>query len=152
MLQATEDYADLYESDETARLEAMAELIASGKNAKLDYVHLQEYLTDMANRDRREVVNRVRCFLMHLVKWGHEVEERSGGWAARIVRLQTDLEMLLESRVLRKHAETELARTYEDAVGLVAVELGERESQFPKKCPWSVEMLVAEDLLEKVGV
>src|SRR5438094_601214 len=46
---------ELYEADETAWLETMADLIRAGKYKELDYLHLGEYLSDMARRDRREV-------------------------------------------------------------------------------------------------
>ena len=46
----------LYDRDETAWLEAMADLARDGRASDLDLVHLAEYLSDMARRDRREVV------------------------------------------------------------------------------------------------
>jgi hypothetical protein len=149
MRQNNKTLPDLYETDEVAWLETTAQLIAAGRHTDLDYLHLQEYLTDMANRDRREVVSRLRFFLAHLLKWTHQPEERTGKWAATILRLQFDLENILESRALRDHAETELAEAYEDAVGEIAMEIGEFESQFPKNCPWTVDMLMADELLEQ---
>ena len=53
--QAVDLLPSLYESDETAWLEAMSELIHQGRLNELDYAHLREYLADMARRDRREV-------------------------------------------------------------------------------------------------
>ena len=50
--QAEQAMAELYELDETAWLDAMAELIRRGSIDDLDYPHLGEYLTDMARRDR----------------------------------------------------------------------------------------------------
>ncbi len=47
--------SSLFESDEAAWLEAMAELIQLRRFGDLDYVHLGEYLADMARRERREV-------------------------------------------------------------------------------------------------
>lgn len=47
--------AELYRIDETAWLEAMAELIRSGRLDEVDYPNLAEYLSDMVIRDRREV-------------------------------------------------------------------------------------------------
>jgi hypothetical protein len=53
--QSAEAQTDLYETDETAWLEAMAELIELGRLGELDYPHLGEYLADMARRDRRRL-------------------------------------------------------------------------------------------------
>src|SRR5271166_2831120 len=49
----------LYERDETAWLEAMAELARDGWAEDLDLGHLAEYLFDRARRDRREVESRL---------------------------------------------------------------------------------------------
>ncbi|HKM81947.1 MAG TPA: DUF29 family protein, partial [Candidatus Acidoferrum sp.] len=59
----------LYERDETAWLEAMAELARDGRAEDLDLGHLAEYLFDMARRDRREVESRLAVLLSHLLKW-----------------------------------------------------------------------------------
>ena len=55
---ATESMATLYAEDETAWLDAMADAARRGDITALDLEHLSEYLTDMANRDRREVKSR----------------------------------------------------------------------------------------------
>ena len=68
----------LYEADETAWLDRMAELIRERRYEELDYSHLQEYLTDMANRDRREVESRLRVLLSHLLKWQVRRKSLSG--------------------------------------------------------------------------
>ena len=50
------DLSVLYEQDETAWLDAMSALAASGRYADMDYFHLSEYLADMAKRDRRKFI------------------------------------------------------------------------------------------------
>jgi hypothetical protein len=45
----------------------MAELVAQQKFAALDHRHLSEYLSDMAQRDRREVYSRLVVLLSHLL-------------------------------------------------------------------------------------
>ena len=74
----------LYERDETAWLEAMSALAASGRHAEMDYQNLSEYLADMAGRDRREVFSRLVVLLTHLLKWEHQPERRSGSWRGTI--------------------------------------------------------------------
>src|SRR6478609_2702340 len=87
----------LYEQDETAWLEAMSALAASGRYAEMDYRHLSEYLADMAKRDRREVFSRLVVLLSHLLKWEHQPDHRSGTWQATILEQQRELRQLLES-------------------------------------------------------
>jgi hypothetical protein len=149
MIEMAESLAELYESDETAWLEAMADLIARGKHTELDYEHLLEYLTDMAKRDKREVKNRLRTLLAHLLKWTHQKEKRTPSWRNTIKIQRQDLADLLESRVLSNHAENVLSAAFKDAVDYAVAETSLPENQFPRKCPWTLEMLLADDLPEE---
>ena len=144
--QAAKALPDLYEADETAWLEAMAELIRAGKYKDLDYAHLSEYLSDMAMRDRREVQSRLRILLAHVLQWESRKKKRTGSRKATILRQRDELELLLESAALRSHAEVVLPRIYATAVELAAVETGVPAETFPRECPYTVERLLAEDL------
>src|SRR5437764_13198832 len=82
---AAETLAALYTEDETAWLEAMAAAASRGDVAALDLDHLSEYLTDMAQRDRREVKSRLVVVLTHLLKWRFQPQRRSRGWRTTIL-------------------------------------------------------------------
>ena len=105
----------LFERDETAWLEAMADLAAQGRLAEMDHRHLAEYLTDMAKRDRREVLSRLIVLLTHLLKWQHQPERRTTSWKTTIREQRRELRQLLESGVLRTHAENVLADAFAEA-------------------------------------
>src|SRR5580704_414853 len=107
---------ELYEKDETAWLELMAELIRAGRLDELDYPHLREYLADMARRDRREVLSRLAVLIAHLLKWTYQSEKRSKSWQVTIVTQRQNLADLLESGVLRNHAVEVLPKAYANAV------------------------------------
>ncbi len=149
MIQTAEALTDLYEADETAWLEAMAELIAEGKQDEVDYAHLQEYLTDMANRDKREVESRLSVLMMHVLKWTHQKKKRSKSWRRTIVNQRRELTKMLKSGVLRKHAGDALAAVYRDAVDDAVLETGLPTTEFPRACPYTVQMLLADDLLDR---
>jgi hypothetical protein len=140
--------ADLYESDETAWLEAMAELIQHGQRGDLDYLHLQEYLTDMARRDRREVRSRLTTLLAHVLKWTHQVDHRSRSWKGTIIEQRQELAHHAGSGALRIHAEAVLASAYAEAVERAAAETGLRSSTFPEECPYTLDQLLSADVLE----
>src|SRR5690348_9305453 len=110
------DLAQLYESDETAWLDAMAELIQQGRCSELDYTHLQEYLTDMARRDRREVESRMATLLMHVLKWRYQPDHRSRSWRGTIIEQRQELARHVARGVLRNHAEAILVQVYAEAV------------------------------------
>lgn len=136
--------ADLYEADETAWLEAMAELAARRRVGEMDFPHLSEYLSDMAKRDRREVVSRLAVLLAHLLKWDYQPDKRTGSWQATIMTQRLDLRLLLESRTLRNHAAAVLENAYQSARRVAATETGLPVTSFPETCPYSVDQLLAE--------
>jgi hypothetical protein len=141
-----ESLAALFTEDETAWLEAMADLIRLRDLAALDLENLAEYLADMARRDRREVKSRLVVLLTHLLKWDFQPEKRSRSWRTTILSQRQELADLASRGVLRTHAETVLPAAYENAVELAASETGVPAATFPKDCPLTVEQLLAIDV------
>jgi hypothetical protein len=145
-----EPLSDLYESDETAWLEAMARLAAQRRGTDLDYEHLAEFLTDMAKRDRREVESRLRVLIAHLLKLVHQPKKRSRSWKLTVAQQRQELRRLLSSRTLRRHAEKTLAGTYADGLEQAAIETGLPKSAFPAKCSYSLEQ-IEQGSIEETG-
>lgn len=140
---ASESLAALYLSDETAWLETMAELIAAREYSEIDYDNLREYLTDMAIRDRREVLSRLAILIAHHLKWQFQPDRRTTSWQLTIEDQQNELEQIFESKVLLKHAEERLPKTYQRAVNMAAIETGLPKSAFPTKSKLSASEWVA---------
>ncbi len=147
--QTAEVLPSLYESDETAWLEAMSELIHQGRLDELDYPHLREYLADMARRDRREVKNRLTVLIAHLLKWTKQTAKRTRGWRRTIVVQRRELVDLLESGVLRKHVEAVLPEVYEAAVDEAVAETGLPIEAFPDVCPYTLDQVLSPDILRE---
>jgi hypothetical protein len=137
----------LYEADETAWLEAMAELIRCGRRSDLDYTHLGDYLTDMARRDRREVESRLVVLLTHVLKWLYQPDQRSRSWRGTIIAQRQELSELAGSGVLRQHAEAVLGGAYTKAVERAVAETGLAAGSFPGQCPYVLDQLLSADLL-----
>lgn len=138
------DLGVLYERDETAWLEAMSALAASGRCAEMDYLHLSEYLADMAKRDRREVFSRLVVLLCHLLKWEYQSERRSGSWRGTIREQRRELRQLVESGTLRNHAAAVLADAYAEARRQAADETELSLDVFPAEDAPSLDELLAE--------
>lgn len=134
----------LFERDETAWLEMMSALAASGRFAEMDYRHLSEYLADMAKRDRREVFSRLVVLLSHLLKWEHQPDRRCGSWKGTIREQRRELRQLLESGTLRNHAEAVLADAYAEARRQAADETELSVDVFPVAETRGLEELLAE--------
>lgn len=138
---------ELYLRDETAWLDATAELVRAGRLDLVDAASLAEYLTDMAKRDRREVFSRLVVLLTHMLKWHHQPDRRSASWMSTIHTQQMELDGAANSGTLRQHAERELDDAYAKALGRAMKETGLPESTFPAACPYTVEQLLTADLL-----
>lgn len=137
----------LYEQDETAWLEAMAELIRLGRLDEVDYPNLAEYLADMARRDRREVESRLTVLITHALKWAHQPDHRLGSWKATIIEQRQELEGLVSRGVLRNHAEAVLTDVYLKAVERATAETGLAGATFPAACPYTLDELLSADLI-----
>jgi hypothetical protein len=135
----------LYEQDETAWLEQTALLVAQRRFDEIDQPHLCEYLTDMARRDRREVLHRLTVLLQHLLKWEHQPEQRTSSWQATILHQRQELRDLLESRTLENHAREVLDKAYERAVKQAALATGKDRTTFPATCPWHLDDMVTSE-------
>lgn len=138
--------SSLYEADETAWLEIMARLAAERRFDEMDHEHLSEFLTDMALRERREVVSRMIVLLAHWLKWDHQPKKRSQSWRNTIREQRRELRMLLQSGTLRNHAEELLAEAYREARGDAAEETGLGLGRFPLGSAMSVDDLLTRRL------
>ena len=132
--------AALYEADETAWLEQTAEFVRAGRFDQLDPGTLAEYLTDMAKRDRREVVSRLVVVLKHLLKWDHQPERRSRSWSGTIATQRIELEdVLADNPGLKPRIDDAITRAYRRARVEAANETELNLKTFPESCPYSFE-------------
>jgi hypothetical protein len=129
----------LYTADETAWLEQSANLLHEGRYDDLDYKHLEEFLWDMAKRDKREVRSRLTSLLLHLLKWDYQPRKRSRSWRLSIITQRHELEDALDSKTLKNHASEALPGAYVKAVERAAAETGLSSHTFPQECPYSLE-------------
>lgn len=138
--------ADLYMADETAWLDAMADFIARGEYSQLDYEHLREFLTDMANRDRKEMKSRLIVLIAHVLKWVHQPGRRSKSWALTILEQQDELSDDLSQASLRNHAMSVLSEAYQKALRRATRETGLKAQRFPSTCPYTLDELLTFDV------
>src|SRR5690242_6255856 len=77
--------ATLYEDDFSAWASETARLLREGRFGEIDVEHVAEEIEGMANRDKRELMSRLRILVLHLLKLLHQPEKRSRSWRATIV-------------------------------------------------------------------
>jgi hypothetical protein len=66
---AMKEAAPLYDRDFFEWTARNAQLLREGRFAEVDAGHLAEEIEDVGKRDRREVRNRLKVLLVHLLKW-----------------------------------------------------------------------------------
>ena len=136
---------NLYEADFVVWAEAQAEALRAGRLDALDLEHLAEEIEGLAERDRRELRSRLRVLVMHLLKWQHQPDRRSGSWEATIDIQRADLEDPFESNPsLRREVPDVLAAVYPRAVKGAAKETGLPPGTFPKACPFTPEQVLGD--------
>ena len=145
VVRTAEVLPQLFEADETAWLEAMSRLIHDGRLEQLDYSHLAEYLSDMARRDKREVMSRLAVLIANLLKWVHQKEKRSGSWRENIEVQRQELADLLASGVRRQHALEIMSRAYANGVRQAVAQSGLPDSTFPDECPYSLDEILTDE-------
>ena len=138
---------ELYEKDETAWLDAMAELATHGRAESLDLVNLAEFLESMANRDRRESSSRLLLLLMHLLKWEYQPEARTGSWRRTISEQRRQLREICESGVLQNYLSARFEQTYDRARYQASIETELPLERFPSHCPFSLDELLSDSEL-----
>ena len=143
----TEALAELYEVDETAWLDAMAELLREERFSELDYPNLQEHLEAMALRDRKKVESRLAILIAQVLKWTHQPEKRTPSWRGTIIEQRHGLNKTAGSGSLRKHAEAVLSDCSAEAVDMAMEETKLPTETFPKECPWTLEQLLSAEVL-----
>lgn len=96
MAKALERPQALYDEDLLAWAERQADHLRAGQLDRLDVEHLIEELEAMAGNLRRELKNRLRILLAHLLQWQAQPKRRSRSWAATIAEQRDQIEALLE--------------------------------------------------------
>lgn len=123
-------------------------LLREGRLDALDRENLAEEIESLGRRDRREIENRLKVLLAHLLKWRHQPEGQGGSWRATIRDQRVKIaKVIKESPSLRGHPAKALAEEYAIAVLDAADETGLPESTFPAACPFTIEEILDSDFL-----
>src|SRR5713226_7348754 len=114
---------ELYDEDFVVWAIETARLLRARRFDEIDVEHAAEEIEDMAKRDKRELLSRLRVLIKHLLKWQHQADHRSGSWESTIITQRAELEHLFEqSPSLRRAVPASTAEVYRDAVAEAIVE------------------------------
>ena len=137
-----------YDQDIVAWAHEQAVLLRSGQLAALDREHLAEEIEAMSASERRELRNRLKVLLQHLLKWQYQPERRSRSWLATMLEQRDSIEDVLKtSPSLQRTFAYELEAAYSSAVRYAAEETGQDARAFPVTCPYSLGDVLADGWL-----
>jgi len=129
-----------YETDYYGWTLEQADLIKNKRLDELDFDHLLEELESMGASEKRELLNRLRVLLMHLLKWQYQPEFRGRSWVNTIREQRRMIPVhLKQNPSLKGKLDEFMLDGYELGRGGAADETGLPESTFPPECPWRFE-------------
>ncbi len=139
-----------YEDDFYAWLLSQVSALRERRFHDLDLENLIEEVEDLARGLPRELRNRFRVILVHLLKWRYQPGKRSTSWKVTLLEQRDQVEQLLaQSPSLRQQVPHFIEKTYVSATKRAAVEMRREKVRhiFPPQCPWTPAQILDEDYL-----
>jgi hypothetical protein len=140
-MQLEKTIALIYEQDYPEWLEITLNQLETHNLENVDWEHLTEEIAALGNEQKHKVESYLRQLIKHLLIYKYWESEKSycaKGWIEEIDNSRSELDLLLESKVLYNHAIKILDKIY-----LKARNNAIRKSQlsaaiFPESCPYSL--------------
>jgi len=127
--------------DQAARIRALA---VPG----LDVENVAEEIESLGRSDKRELFNRSRVLLLHLLKWQFQPERRGASWITTIREQRIQIEVVLsESPSLRRTLPEIIVKSYRYAAEQAALETDLHVATFPASCAWTPAQIIDKDWL-----
>jgi hypothetical protein len=137
-----------FEEDLYAWGQEQAGLLRARRADCLHWDHLAEEIEWMVGRDRRELKNRLRIILLHLLKWQGQPARRGASWRKSLRTQRRHIKDLLqESPSLRRLVPELIHEAYPDAIKDAVDETGLPRERFPADCPYAPDDVLAEEYL-----
>ena len=125
-----------YEDDLYAWSQEQIALLRARRADCLDWDHLAEEIEWMVGRDRRELKNRLRIVLLHLLKWQGQPARRGASWRKSLRTQRRHIRDLLEeSPSLRRLIPELIDEAYPDALKDAVDETACRATGSPRTAP-----------------
>lgn len=139
--------SNLYADDFFAWANEQAALLRAGKLAQADIEHIAEEIESMGKTEKRELICRLTVLVLHLLKWQFQPGLRGNSWRNSIRIQCKEIAAHMADNPSLKHVLSEaIAQAYDIAVLQAETETGLPETTFPAKCPWSFDVMMAEDM------
>ncbi|NJR61601.1 MAG: DUF29 domain-containing protein [Cyanobacteria bacterium CRU_2_1] len=142
--------SEKYSADFSSWIDQTAQLLREHRWHEIDVPHLIEEIEDLGKSERRGIASQLTRLLLHLLKWQYQPQRRSDSWLDSITDARTQIELAIEdSPSLRSYPAEQLEESYQRACRQAAKQTSIEISVFPDMCPYSLELVLAEDWLPK---
>ncbi|MFB2892162.1 DUF29 domain-containing protein [Aerosakkonemataceae cyanobacterium BLCC-F50] len=134
---------ELYETDFYTWTVEQAKFLRNEDWNNLDIPNLAEEIESLGKQDRRELRNRLRILIGHLLKWQFQANKRSNSWSNTIdeQRFQI-LGLLQESPSLKPYLPDAISEVYKYALKLAMSETSLSKESFPQESPYNLEQIL----------
>lgn len=142
-----------YNTDFYAWTLEQAQRLKTGQWEDLDIENLVEEIESLGRREKRELRNRLRVLLGHLLKWQYQPEQRSNSWRSTVKEQRRRImQHLEENPSLQPYLQEAFQLGYEDGVDLAVQETNLPEETFPTTCPYTLEQTLDAKFLPAKGL
>ena len=140
--------SSLYESDFHRWATEQAAALKCQRYEMLDWENLGEEIAGLARSERRELRNRLRVLLLHLLKWRPQPIRRGPGWKFTIDEQRERIaELLAESASLSGSLDEALKQAWHGARRDAMRATGLAENALAQDCPWPVSEALDQQFL-----
>jgi hypothetical protein len=140
--------SERYSADFNAWIAQTTQLLREHRWPEIDVTHLIEEVENLGKSERREIASQLTRLLLHLLKWQYQPQRRSDSWLDAITDARTQIELAIEdSPSLRSYPAEQLEESYQRACRQAAKQTSIEVLMFPDACPYSPELVLAEDWL-----
>ncbi len=130
-----------YERDYSEWLEITLSQLENNDLKNIDWEHLIEEIAALGNEQKRKVESYLRQLIKHLLiykYWELEKAYCAKGWVEEIDNFRSELELLLESKVLYNHSQKILEKIYSKARNSAIRKSQLSPETFPVICPYDL--------------
>lgn len=141
----------LYEHDFCLWIETTAKTLRDRNFNELDIDNLIEEIEAMGRSEKRELINRIRVLIEHLLKltyWLQQKEDNQRGWLETIVEQRRQIQQLLEhSPSLKPLLPEVFSEGYIKARKDIFVKTDLTTDKIPSEAPFTLEQILDFDYL-----
>jgi hypothetical protein len=135
----------IYEQDYSQWLQVTLDQLESRDLKNIDWENLAEEIRALGNEQKHKVESYLRQLIKHLLLYQYWESEKiycAKGWLDEIDNFRSELDSLLESKVLYNHCEKVLDKIYLKSRSSAMRKSGIVSEIIPVSCPYSLNQIL----------